>query len=66
MSPTEYDQLAEFLGRRFTETDRRFDHLDGQVAELRREILAHDLAELKQQVSALQSRTEEIEAQLSR
>ena len=92
---------------RFDQIDRRFDHLDGQIAELRREmlghfdeiyrrlerleqeyyaitqalrriearladesgrreILTHDLAELKQQVSALQSRIEEIEARLSR
>ena len=142
MSPTEYEQLVEFLGRQFTEIDhrfeqidhrfeqidqrfgqtdhgfglvagrfdqidRRFDQVDGQIAELRREmlghfdeiyrrlerleqeyqaiiqglrrieasladesgrreILAHDLAELKQQVAALQSRIEDIEARLAR
>ena len=149
MSPTEYEQLVEFLGRQFTEIDhrfeqidhrfeqidqrfgqidhrfeqtdhgfglvagrfdqidRRFDQVDGQIAELRREMLGHfdeiyrrlerleqeyhaitqglrrieaglagesgrreilarDLAELKQQVTALQSRIEDIEARLAR
>ncbi|MBI2181695.1 MAG: hypothetical protein HYU31_12870 [Deltaproteobacteria bacterium] len=114
MSPTEYEQLVEFLGRQFTEIDRRFDQIDrrfdqvdGQIAELRREMLGHfdeiyrrlerleqeyhaitqglrrieaslagesgrreilarDLAELKQQVTALQSRIEVIEARLAR
>ncbi|MBI2533773.1 MAG: hypothetical protein HYW03_16410 [Deltaproteobacteria bacterium] len=114
MSPTEYEQLVEFLGRQFTEIDRRFDQIDrrfdqvdGQIAELRREMLGHfdeiyrrlerleqeyhaitqglrrieaglagesgrreilarDLAELKQQVTALQSRIEDIEARLAR
>ena len=135
MSPSEYEQLVEFLGRQFTEIDRRFDkvdqrfeqvdrqfnhiagrfdqvdhrfdQIDGQIGELRREmlghfdeiyrrlerleqeyqaitqglrrievslsdesgrreILTHDLAELKQQVAALQSRIEEIEARLAR
>ena len=149
MSPSEYEQLVEFLGRQFTEidrrfdkvdqrfeqvdqrfeqldqrfelvdrqfnhiagrfdqVDRRFDDVDGQIAELRREMLGHfdeiyrrlerleqeyqaitqglrrieaslsdesgrreilarDLAELKQQVTALQSRIEDIEARLAR
>ncbi len=142
MSPTEYELLVEFLGRKFTEVDHRFeqidgrfvqidqrfeqvdaqfnhiagrfdrvdhkfDEVDGQIAELRREmlghfdeiyrrlerleqeyqaiiqglrrieacladesghreILTHDLAELKQQMAALQSRIEDIEARLSR
>ncbi len=135
MSPSEYQQLVEFLGRQFTEidrrfdkvdqrfeqvdrqfnhiagrfdqVDRRFDEVDGQIAELRREMLGHfdeiyrrlerleqeyqaiiqglrrieacladesgrreilarDLAELKQQAAALQSRIEDIEARLAR
>jgi len=121
MSPSEYEQLVNFLGRKFTEidrqfnqiagrfdqVDRRFDEVDGQIAELRREMLGHfdeiyrrlerleqeyqaiiqglrrieaslsdesgrreilarDLAELKQQVTALQSRIEDIEARLTR
>ena len=128
MSPSEYEQLVEFLGRQFTEIDQRFeqverrfdlvagrfdhidgrfDQVDGQIAELRREMLGHfdeiyrrlerleqeyqaitqglrrieaslsdesgrreilarDLAELKQQVTALQSRIEDLEARLGR
>jgi chromosome segregation ATPase len=48
MSPTEYQELVEFLGHRFTEIDRRFTELDGRftetngrIAELRREMLEH-------------------------
>lgn len=48
MALTEYQQLAEFLGRRFsdidqhfTEMDRRFTGLHDELAELRREILGH-------------------------
>ena len=142
MSPSEYAELVEFLGRqftaidqRFTAIDQRFDAIDGRftaidrrftaidgrfagidgrfdvidrsIAELRgemlghfdeiyrrlerleqeyhaitqalrrieasvagergqREILERDLAALKAQVSALQSRIEEIEERLSR
>lgn len=28
MSPSEYEQLVEFLGRQFTEIDRRFEQID--------------------------------------
>jgi chromosome segregation ATPase len=107
MSPTEYEQLVEFLGRQFTEIDRRFDLVEGQIADLRREMLGHfdelyrrlerleqeyhaitqglrriearladesgrreilarELAELKQQVAALQSRIDDMEIRLSR
>jgi hypothetical protein len=48
MSPTEYQQLVEFLGRQFAEVDRRFAETNGrlaetngQIAELRREMLEH-------------------------
>jgi chromosome segregation ATPase len=34
MSPTEYEQLVEFLGRKFTEIDRRFDQIDGRFAQI--------------------------------
>ncbi|MBI3030870.1 MAG: hypothetical protein HYY64_15300 [Candidatus Rokubacteria bacterium] len=133
MTSPEYQQLVEFLGRRFTEIDGRLDQIDGrldqidgrsvqvagrfdqidgrfdqvdsQIAELRREMLGHfdeiyrrldrleqeyhaitqalrriearladetgrreilarDLAELKQQVAALQSRIEDVEQRL--
>ena len=107
MTSTEYQQLVDFLGRQFTEIDRRFDEMGGQLAELRRDMLGHfdeiyrqldrleqeyqaitqalrrieagladelgrreilerDLAELKHQVAALQSRIEDIEQRLSR
>jgi chromosome segregation ATPase len=107
MSPSEYEQLVEFLGRQFTDIDRRFDQVDGQIGALRREMLGHfdeiyrqlerveqeyhaitqglrriearladesgrreilarDLADLKQQVAALQSRIAEIEARRDR
>ena len=114
MSPSEYAELVEFLGRQFTAIDqrfaaidRRFDVVDRSIDELRgemlghfdethrrlerleqeyhaitqalrrieagvagergrREILERDLAELKAQVSALQSRIEEIEGRLGR
>jgi chromosome segregation ATPase len=48
MSPSEYQQLIEFLGERFTAIDRRFGTLDGRfetiekaVRELRADILGH-------------------------
>jgi chromosome segregation ATPase len=55
VTSTEYQQLVEFLGRRFTEIDgrftevgRRFDEVGGEIAEvrdqvveLRREMLGH-------------------------
>ena len=107
MTSTEYQQLVDFLGRQFTEIDRRFDEMGGQLAELRRDMLGHfdeiyrrldrleqeyqaitqalrrieagladelgrreilerDLAELKHQVAALQSRIEDIEQRLGR
>lgn len=28
MSPSEYEQLVEFLGRHFTEIDQRFEQID--------------------------------------
>jgi len=107
MTSTEYQQLVDFLGRQFTEIDRRFDEVGGQLADLRRDMLGHfdeiyrrldrleqeyqaitqalrrieagladelgrreilerDLAELKHQVAALQSRIEDIEQRLGR
>ena len=41
MTPAEYQQLVEFLGRQFTEIDRRFDEMGGQLTELRHEMLGH-------------------------
>jgi hypothetical protein len=56
MSPTEYEQLVEFLGRQFTEIDRRFDLADGQIADLRREMLGH-FGELYRRLDALNRST---------
>jgi chromosome segregation ATPase len=48
MTSTDYQQLVEFLGRQFSEIDRRFvgidqrfDEMGGQLAELRRDVLGH-------------------------
>ena len=48
MSPSEYQQLVEFLGtqftaigREFTAIDRRFTGLETQLTELRHEMLGH-------------------------
>jgi chromosome segregation ATPase len=71
MSPTEYDQLVEFLGRRFEQIDHRFDQIDGQIAELRREMLGHfdeiyrRLERLEQEYFAITQALRRIEAGLS-
>lgn len=41
MSPSEYEQLVQFLGPRFETIDRRFDAMDGRFDEFRGEILGH-------------------------
>src|SRR3972149_4724105 len=48
MTSAEYEQLIEFLGRQFTEIDRRFgqvhrqsDELDLRFTELRHDMLGH-------------------------
>ncbi len=41
MTTGEYQQLVEFLGRQFTEVDRRFSVLEQQVSDLGREMLGH-------------------------
>src|ERR671918_305150 len=107
MTPTEYQQLVEFLGHQFTQIDRRFTGVENRFTGLRREILGHfdeiyrrferleqeyhavrqalrrietgladergrreilqrELAALKQHVTTLQSRIEEIEQRLGR
>ena len=68
MSPSEYEQLVEFLGRQFTEIDRRFDQVNGQIAELRREMLGHfdeiyrRLERLEQEYHAITQGLRRIEA----
>ncbi len=100
MTSAEYQQLVEFLGRQFTEIDRRLDEVTRAIAALRqemvgrfegiegeyqaitlalrrievaavdesgrREILERDLGDLKQRVTALFSRIEQIEQRLGR
>jgi len=34
MTSAEYEQLVEFLGRKFTEIDRRFDGVDARLGEV--------------------------------
>ena len=41
MSPSEYEQLIQFLGPRFEAIDRRFEAIDRRFDELRAEILGH-------------------------
>ena len=41
MTSAEYQQLVEFLGRQFTEIDRRFSEGDLWFTELRQEMLRH-------------------------
>jgi chromosome segregation ATPase len=75
MSPTEYGQLVEFLGRQFTAIDRRFDALERQfteqIGELRREMLGHfdeiyrRLERLEQEYHAITQALRRIEAGLA-
>jgi len=64
MSPTEYQQLVEFLGGQFAEVDRRF-------TELRQEILGHfdevyrRLERLEQEYHAITQALRRIEAGLA-
>src|SRR6266849_574225 len=41
MTSAEYQQLFEFLGRQFTEIDRRFDEVGLHFTELRQDMLGH-------------------------
>src|SRR6266852_2643939 len=41
MTSAEYEQLVEFLGRQFTEVDRRFGEVNLRLTELRQEMLGH-------------------------
>src|SRR5262245_9289325 len=34
MSPTEYQELVEFLGRQFAQVDRRFTEVDRRITEM--------------------------------
>ena len=71
MSPSEYQQLVEFLGRQFTEIDRRFDEVDRRFTELRHEMLGHfdeiyrRFERLEQEYQAITQTLRRIEAGLT-
>jgi len=78
MSPSEYQQLVEFLNtqsaaidRRFTDMDRRFTGLENQITEFRHEMLGHfdeiyrRLERLEQEYQAITQALRRIEAGLA-
>jgi chromosome segregation ATPase len=40
MSPTEYQELVEFLGRQFAQVDRRFTEADRRISEMDQRVTA--------------------------
>ena len=58
MTSAEYQQLVEFLGRQFTEIDRRFGEVNHRFTELRQEMLGH--------FDAIYHRFERLEQRLGR
>jgi chromosome segregation ATPase len=71
MTSAEYQQLVEFLGRQFTEIDRRFDEIDLHFSELRQDMLGHfdeiyrRLEQLEQEYHAITQALRRIEAGLA-
>jgi chromosome segregation ATPase len=71
VSPSEYEQLVQFLGARFEAIDRRFDASDRRFAEFRQEILGHfdeiyrRLERLEQEYHAITQALRRIEALLA-
>ena len=75
MTSAEYEQLVEFLGRRFSEIDRRFTDMDqrftDQLTELRHEMLGHfdeiyrRFERLEQEYQAITQALRRIEAGLA-
>jgi chromosome segregation ATPase len=71
VSPSEYEQLVQFLGARFEAIDRRFDASDRRLAEFRQEILGHfdeiyrRLERLEQEYHAITQALRRIEALLA-
>jgi chromosome segregation ATPase len=71
MSPSEYQQLVEFLGTEFTAIDRRFTEMDRRFTELRHEMLGHfdelyrRLERLEQEYHAITQALRRIEAGLA-
>ncbi len=71
MSPSEYEQLVQFLGARFESIDRRFETIDRRFDELRQEILGHfdevyrRLERLEEEYQAITQALRRIEALLA-
>jgi chromosome segregation ATPase len=70
MTASEYQQLVEFLGRRFTAIDQRFDSLQQHIDERFREVFGHvdeiyrRLESLEQEYQAIIQGLRRIEALL--
>jgi uncharacterized membrane-anchored protein YhcB (DUF1043 family) len=71
MSPSEYEQLVQFLGPRFEAIDRRFDAMGQELSDLRAEMLGHfdevyrRLERLEQEYQAVTQGLRRIEALLA-
>lgn len=71
MSPSEYQELVEFLGRQFTAIERRFDGLESELRDFRREALGHfdelyrRLERLEQEYQAVLQALRRIEAAMA-
>lgn len=67
MSPTEYQQLVEYLGRQFTEIDRRFTETNGRIAGLDGRVATLDgrVATLDGRVAGLDGRVASLEGGLT-
>jgi chromosome segregation ATPase len=62
MTSSEYDQLVEFLTRRFSEVDRRFDQIDRQFGEIDRRFgeAGHQVGELGRRFDSVEARITEL------
>ena len=71
MTSAEYQQLVDFLGPQFARIDRRFETIEGQLGELRRDVLGHfdelyrRLERLEQEYQAITQALRRIEATLA-
>ena len=71
MTSAEYQQLVDFLGPQFARIDRRFETIEGQLGELRRDVLGHfdelyrRLERLEQENQAITQALRRIEATLA-
>ena len=71
MTSAEYQQLVDFLGPQFSRIDRRFETIEGQLGELRRDVLGHfdelyrRLERLEQEYQAITHALRRIESALA-